>query len=160
MWLSHKDFPAVVHVAWVGMDDNLEGAISSFTNRAKKWNKEIFGNVFLRKKKILNRLLGIQKALAHRPSSFLINLQDQVTEEYNQILLLQKEIWAMKSRTNWVIFGERNMTFFHQSTLARRSRNRITSIQDENGNWVHNLDGVKEVILAYFTKLYQSEQSY
>ena len=78
----------MVHVAWVGMDDNLEGAVSSFTNRAKKWNKEIFGNVFLRKKKILNRLLGIQKALAHRPSSFLINLQDQVTEEYNQILLL------------------------------------------------------------------------
>ena len=65
----------------------------------------------------------------------------------------------MKSRTNWIIYGERNTSFFHQSTLARRSRNRITSIQDDIGNWVHNLDGVKEVILAYFTKLYQSKQS-
>ena len=98
MWLSHKDFPAVVREAWTGMDDNLEGAISC--DRAQKWNKEIFGNVFLRKKKILNRLLGIQKALAYRPSSFLIDLQEQVTEEYNQILILEEEMWAMKSRTN------------------------------------------------------------
>ena len=159
VWLSHKDFSAVVREAWTRMDDNLEGAISCFTDRAQKWNKEIFGNVFLRKKKILNRLLGIQKALAHRPSSFLIDLQEQVTEEYNQILILEEEMWAMKSRTNWIIYGERNTSFFHQSTLARRSRNRITSIQDDIGNWVHNLDGVKEVILAYFTKLYQSKQS-
>ena len=66
----------------------------------------------------------------------------------------------MKSITNWIIFGERNTTFFHQSTLAKRSRNGITSIQDANGNWVHNLDGVKEVILTHFQKLYQSEQCY
>ena len=149
----------MVREAWAGMDDNLEVAISRFINRAQKWNKEIFGNVFLRKKKIFNRLLGIQKALANCTNSFLINLQDQVTEEYNQ-LLLEEEIWAMKSRTNWIIFGERNTTFFHQSTLARRSRNRITSIQDANGNWVHNLDGVKEVILTHFQKLYQSEECY
>nr|XP_023919431.1 uncharacterized protein LOC112030994 [Quercus suber] len=150
VWLSHKDFPAVVRDAWAGMEDNLEGAISRFTTRAQKWNKDIFGNVFTRKAKILNRLLGIQRALANRPCTFLINLQDQVTEEYNQILQLEEEIWAMKARTNWVIFGERNTAFFHQSTLARRSRNRINSIQDENGNWVQNPEGVKEVILAYF----------
>ena len=45
------------------------------------------------------RLLGTQKALANRPSSFIINLQDQLAEEYNQILQL-KEIWAMRARTN------------------------------------------------------------
>ena len=73
VWLSHKDFPAVVREAWTGMDDNLEGAISCFTDRAQKWNKEIFGNVFLRKKKILNRLLGFKKPLpiAPAPSSLI-----------------------------------------------------------------------------------------
>ena len=160
VWLSRKDFSTVVRDAWTGLEDNLEGAISRFTTSAQKWNRETFGIVFTRKKKILNRLLGIQKALAFRPSTFLINLQEQVADEYNQILQLEEEIWAMKARTNCVIFGERNTTFFHQSMLARRSRNRISSIQDENGNWVHNLEGIKEVILSYFKKLYQSEQSY
>ena len=32
VWLSHKYFPAVVHEAWAGMDDNLEGVISCFTD--------------------------------------------------------------------------------------------------------------------------------
>ncbi|KAL0012862.1 hypothetical protein SO802_007970 [Lithocarpus litseifolius] len=160
VWLSHKDFPAVVRDAWTGLEDNLEGAISRFTTSAQKWNKEIFGNVFTRKKKILNRLLGIQRALANRPCTFLINLQDHISEEYNHILQLEEELWAMKARTNWIIFGERNTAFFHQSTLARRSRNKITSIQDVNGNWVHNLEGIKEIIVANFKKLYQLEQSY
>ena len=59
------------------------------------------GMSLLKKKKsqIMARLLGTQKALANRPSSFFINLQDQLAEEYNQILQL-KEIWAMRARTN------------------------------------------------------------
>ena len=150
----------MVRDTWSGLEDNLEGVISRFTMSAHKWNRESFGNVFTRKKKILNRLLGIQKALTVRPSTFLINLQDQVADKYNLILQLEEEIWAMKARSNWNIFGERNTAFFHQSTLARRSRNRISNIQDDNGNWVHNLEGIKEVILSYFKKLYQSEQSY
>ncbi|KAK9994007.1 hypothetical protein SO802_023710 [Lithocarpus litseifolius] len=101
VWLSHKDFLAVVRNAWTGLENNLEGAISRFTIRAQKWNREIFGNVFTGKKKILNRLLGIQRGLANRPSTFLTNLQDQIAEEYNQILQLEEEIWAMKARTNW-----------------------------------------------------------
>ena len=32
VWLSHKDFPAVVREAWAGQDDNLEVAIARFTN--------------------------------------------------------------------------------------------------------------------------------
>ena len=74
------------------------------------------------------RLLGIPKALASSPNSFLINLQDQLVEDYNQILQLEKEIWAMKAKMNWTILGERNTAFFHLSTLHRRSKNKITSI--------------------------------
>lgn len=66
----------------------------------------------------------------------------------------------MKARTNWVIFGERNTSYFHQSMLARRNRNRITRIQDENGNWIHNMEGIKELFLSSFKKLYQSKQSF
>lgn len=40
--------------AWTGLEDNLEGAISRFTTRPQKWNREIFGNAFARKKKLLN----------------------------------------------------------------------------------------------------------
>ena len=110
----------------------------------------------MRKKKIMARLLGAQRALATNPNTFLINLQDQLTNEYNEILQLEEELWVMKSRVNWTIFGERNTSFFHMTTLARRSRNIISIIMNDEGVWVHDVEQVQEVftkVLSNSTKL-------
>ena len=144
----------MVRAAWKGQDVRLKGAISEFTVKAQRLNKEVFGNVFAKKKLIMARLLGTQKALAFRPNPFLINLQNQLSEEYNLILQMEEEIWAMKARTNWIILGERNISYFHLSALARRSKNRITSIQNGDGVWVHNVEEVKEIFTSSFIKLY------
>ena len=64
----------------------------------------------------------------------------------------------MKARINWLIQGERNTTFFHITALNRRSRNRIAGINDPNGNWIVDIDRVKEIFLMGFKKLYSSEQ--
>ena len=50
MWLLHPQFPKVVEEAWYG-DRPLLSAISEFTIKVKKWNQEVFGNLFARKKK-------------------------------------------------------------------------------------------------------------
>ena len=65
----------------------------------------------------------------------------------------------MKSRVNWSIFGERNTSYFHMTTLARRSKNRITSILNDEGVWVHNMEQVQEVFTKSFVKLYQTDQT-
>ena len=103
------------------------------------------------------RLLGIQKALSNCPNAFLINLRNKLNDEYNLILQLEEELWAMKARTDWIIHGERNIAYFHMSTLVRRSRNRISSILNKNGEWVHNIEEVKDIFVTYFKKLYQTE---
>ena len=106
------------------------------------------------------RLVGIQKAMANRPCTFLINLQNQLFDEYNNILQLEEELWAMKAKTNYIINGERNTSYFHLSTIVRRSKNRITSIQNAHMEWVHDTGEVKRISVEYFHKLYQSEQVY
>ena len=65
----------------------------------------------------------------------------------------------MKSRVNWSIFGERNTSYFHMTTLARRSKNKITSILNDEGVWVHNMEQVQEVFTKSFVKLYQTDQT-
>ncbi|XP_023917015.1 uncharacterized protein LOC112028551 [Quercus suber] len=157
-WLSHSDFPTVVRDAWAEREGNLSEAINNFKDKAQRWNREVFGNIFIRKKNVLARLLGTQRALASCPNRFLITLQEQLTEEYNLILQLEEELWAMKSRTNWIISGERNTSYFHISALNRRSKNRITCIQNSEGEWCHNLEEVKEIFNASFKKLYRTEQ--
>ena len=145
IWLNHKEFPMVVRATWEGQDIRLKGAILDFTVKAQRWNNEVFRNVFDKKKKITAKLLDTQKALASYPNPFLINLQNQLSEEYNLILQMEEEIWAMKVRTNWIILGERNTSYFHMSTLARRSKNRITSIQNGDREWAHNVEEVKGI---------------
>ena len=99
-WLSHNDFLVLVREAQIGQDANLLDTISYFTSKAQRWNKEVFGNVFARKKNIMARLLGTQKALFNYPNAFLINLQSKLIDEYNIILQLEEELWAMKARTD------------------------------------------------------------
>ena len=48
----------MVRDAWADREGDLAEAISTFKTKAQRWNSEVFGNVFIRKEKILARLLG------------------------------------------------------------------------------------------------------
>ena len=57
----------------------------------------MFGNIFGRKKRVLARLNGAQKALSNGPNHFLIQLEKSLIEEYNLIMQQEDEYWALKS---------------------------------------------------------------
>lgn len=90
IWLLHPKFPKVVEEAWSG-DRSLPSAISDFTIRVKKWNFEVFGNLFARKKRVLARLGGVQKAIACNISEDLLRLEKNLIEEHAMIMLQEEE---------------------------------------------------------------------
>lgn len=141
MWIHHPDFPNVVKKA-LELEPNLGVAIKNFIESAKQWNRLVFGNLFIWKRRVLARLYGVQKALVNGPNQFLIQLERDLTEEYSAIMQQEEEFWALKSRLNWAAHGDRNTSFFHVSTLARRHR-----ITDETG--------VKNFILLEYHKLFE-----
>ncbi|XP_075665344.1 uncharacterized protein LOC142635008 [Castanea sativa] len=59
---------------------------------------------------------------------------------------------------DWLIQGERNATFFHLSTLIRRSKNRISRVIKEDGTWEENIERVKDIFTNVFDRLYRAEQ--
>ncbi|KAK9990872.1 hypothetical protein SO802_025857 [Lithocarpus litseifolius] len=156
MWIHHPDFHAVVKTVW-DMDPPLPSAIDNFTEKAKKWNREVFGNLFARKKRVLARLYGVQKAMSNNPNDFLIQLEKNLTKEYIDIMQHEEEFWALKSLLNWAELGDRNTAFFHTTTLVRRHRNKIRSIQNSVGEWITDDEGVKKHILLGFQQLFQTE---
>ena len=118
-----------------------------------------FLGIYLQKKRrVLARLNGAQKALANHPNEFLLELKNQLISEYSLILLQEEEFWALKSKLNAATFGDRNTSFFHVSTLVRRHRNKIRCVKDDSRNWLTGEDEVKEHIRAGFKKLYTTEQ--
>lgn len=158
MWLFDSSFLGVVRETW-GASNSLLSAVTSFPTKAKEWNKEHFGNLFLRKRRIGARLKGIQSALANRPNRFLINLERELRSDYAEVLRIEEEFWTMKSRMSWVIDGDRNTAFFHMSTLVRRRRNRITCMKDRIGNWLNGDFAIANFIRLGFIDLFSSSQS-
>ena len=69
-----------------------------------------------------------------KPSTFLLNLESDLLKELNMVLDQKEELWALKSRVNWLIQGDQNTTFYHVSMLVRRKRNQIMAIKNAVGN--------------------------
>ena len=81
----------------------VKDAIERFTKEAVVWNKTQFGNIFTRKKNLMARLNGIQRAISIKPSSLLLNLENKLLKELDMFLSQDEECWALKSRVNWMI---------------------------------------------------------
>ena len=78
----------------------LPVAIENFAKGAATWNRSHFGNIFVKKKKLMSRLNGIQQALASRPSIFLVELEKKLLLDLDLALAQEEELWALKSRVN------------------------------------------------------------
>ncbi|GMY14460.1 hypothetical protein FCV25MIE_09699 [Fagus crenata] len=75
IWFNDPSFPNLVHDSWTKFPQNVPLAIHDFTNRVTTWNRQVFGNIFHRKRRLLARLNGIQKALSFRPCLALLELE-------------------------------------------------------------------------------------
>jgi len=106
------------------------------------------------------RLGGIQKALADWPSVSLVDLERKLQADHCCVLSQEEELWALMSRVNWMLLGDRNTSIYHISTLVRRKRNSMTTIMFSSGEWLHFEREVKEAIRFGFSELYTTSHSY
>ena len=105
--------------------------MNSFLGRPA-YEIKISSGIFSKKKKrVLARLDGVQKALANQSSSSLVALENHLIKELDVVLEQEKDLWALKSKINWMILGDRNTSFYHVLPLARRTPNFITAIKND-----------------------------
>ena len=156
-WLSDPSFPIVVNKAWQ-QPRRLMEAIDVFSRQASLWNKNHFGNIFKKKNRILARLDGVQRSLANQPSSSLVALEKSLCKELDVVLEQERDLWALKSRINWMILGDINTSFYHISALARRKRNFITAIKNDAGVWLTKEREVANHFREGFIKIYTTSQ--
>jgi exonuclease III len=156
IWLSHPEFPTVVDKAWSAPCPNLLSTFELFTSLVTTWNKNTFGNIFQRKKRILARINGMQCALATNPSEASARLEKSLRMEYGNILKLEEDFWALKSRVGWVVEGDRNTKFFHTTTLVRRRYNKIVRIRNNMGDWIVDSQLIRNHIQQGFIDLFST----
>ncbi|KAF5931671.1 hypothetical protein HYC85_027842 [Camellia sinensis] len=136
IWFSDPSLFSVVPDSWAQHPTSFLRSVTTFTSKVSIWNKTSFGNIFLKKRRLERRLLGVQKALDNQSYSFLLELEKALTSELNLTLKLEEEFWALKSRVNTILEGDRNSKFFHITTINRRRNNSISALKDTSGTWI------------------------
>ncbi|KAF7814810.1 putative LRR receptor-like serine/threonine-protein kinase [Senna tora] len=124
--------------------------------RALEWNRTQFGNIFQRKKKLMRRLEGINRAMCQCPNPHLVRLEQELAIEYQNVLNQEEELWASKARFDWMNLGDSNTSFFHASVIMQRRTNKILALKDNIGNWVYGLEEIKQLIASYFTNCFKA----
>jgi len=129
----------------------LHKILKHIKKKIKEWNQKEFGNIFTIKKIVETKILELNQDLIK--NGFEKDKNNQV-EKYPQeweMLCKQEEIfWKQKSRVLWLKEGERNTKFFHRSTIANRTHNRIFSIKEENGQIHQAHEEIEVVLIKHF----------
>lgn len=153
----HEECKKLIDDIWRG-EQHVVDAIQRILEKLIPWNKERFGNIFYKKRKLMGRLEGIQKSLSQFYSSFLVNLERTLIQEYNDVLKQEELFWFQKSRVKWIMDGDSNTKFFHQSTLARRRVNKIIMLK-VGDEWIQDQLILKQHCLDHFENIFASTRS-
>ncbi|XVF26841.1 hypothetical protein REPUB_Repub14bG0054000 [Reevesia pubescens] len=76
-WLTHDTFKELLHSNWLS-GASLHGSLCHFQEVVSRWNKDVFGNVFKRKRHLLARLDRVQRALENELKDMVISLFQNV----------------------------------------------------------------------------------
>lgn len=83
----------------------------------------------------------------------------QVKKQINELSMREEQYWQQRSRLKWLVAGDANTSFFHQTTIQMRRQNRITRIKDCHGHWISDEIGVRRTFEAYFKNIFSSNGS-
>eukprot|EP00253_Pinus_taeda_P008302 PITA_08302 len=80
----------------------------------------------------------------------------KLQKNFHKACLGEEEYWRLKSRRLWLKSGDRNSSFFHKQAQARKGRNSIIEIKEEN-NVLKDFASIKEAASDHFEKLYKED---
>ena len=155
-WLSHPGFKELLSSSWQREISTPE-ALKKLHQTLRRWNKEVFGDVQMRKEKLMGEIKAIQDLLDQRHDDALLKKEEELLKEFECVLEQEEMLWFQKSREKWIDLGDRNTKFFHTSTVVRRSRNRVDMLKNSEDVWVTNSVELEQLATTYYKRLYSLE---
>ncbi|CAN1187241.1 Putative ribonuclease H protein At1g65750 [Linum perenne] len=155
-WLSHPSFNFFVKNKFDAGKD-LPGGLEGLSSDLKKWSKNVFGNIFKRKKRLMDSLVKAEEKSAANPSDGNLREESLVRSKLELTLWQEEALWVQKSRSKWAVEGDRNTKFFHLAALKRRAVNRIKRLKDSEGSWIEDQKSLLDMAVSFFEDIYTAQ---
>ncbi|XP_062096225.1 uncharacterized protein LOC133802004 [Humulus lupulus] len=143
-WLEHKDFSSNFQILW----DSA---------KIKKWSRQVFGNRKMHKQLLERRLFALDKL--EEGGAWNENLQmerSKVKGEWQQIVLEEERSVWFKVKCQWAKEGDANSKLFHGILSARKARNFISRLEEEDGTVLENEVDIEKAIVGFYSSLYSA----
>ncbi|XP_043818255.1 uncharacterized protein LOC122725284 [Manihot esculenta] len=124
-------------------------------------NREEFGNIFAKKRRLLRRIEGVQRALAlngYPPN--LVKLDFLLRQKMEEVLKQEELYWFQRSKEEWIVSGERNTKFYYLAAKVKKKRKLISALQDSNGQWVTDEASLENLVVQFYKGLFTNDSTY
>lgn len=155
-WTMHDGFKEIVKNAWT-KGHSLNDKIESTKVILMDWNKNSFGNIHKKKRRLEARLEGIQRAMDTRRDTNLIKLESKLRMELEDVLYQEELLWYQRSREEWITSGDRNTKYYHAATRVRRATRKIQALLNDNGELETDEEIIQKRVFHYFENIFKKD---
>ncbi|RYR78654.1 hypothetical protein Ahy_A01g003494 [Arachis hypogaea] len=75
-----------------------------------------------------------------------------------RLWIQEEKFWCQRSSLKWLKCGDRNISFFHVSTIQRRDRDRIDMLKNADENWVQHQNQILNLSEEHYLKVFTSRE--
>lgn len=153
-----KNFRDIVQAAW-GADTQLSaGTLADklvlLHKRLHMWDSSVLKR---KRKKLRSTQRELERVTRDAMTEENLAQQKELSIEIEKFLEQEELYWSQRGHVDWLKFGDRNTEYFHHSASARRQRNKIKGLKDDNGILRENIGEINPMISSYFSGLFSTE---
>ncbi|KAL5564572.1 hypothetical protein UlMin_027736 [Ulmus minor] len=155
-WADELGYKDIILKHWreqaAGNLDEVASKLHHCASDLLKWNLENFRWLSEEIKKKSTSFNQVDRAL----SSSNWKTHQRIERELEALKYKEERYWQQCSKDLWLKSGDRNLKFFHRNASARRAKNSIESLLDNNDNWCEDQKGIAYIAESYFNNLFSS----
>ena len=100
----------------------------------KSWSKSTFGNFKHKLQRNADKLLHVEQKLVAQPlNARLNNWHYKLIKQCEKMHLFNQKYWGALAHKDWLVNGDRNTRYFHQTMKSGKSRSAIIRIKTGSG---------------------------
>ncbi|GJV81463.1 RNA-directed DNA polymerase, eukaryota, reverse transcriptase zinc-binding domain protein [Tanacetum coccineum] len=142
------DFIPVVRNVWSNKVNGF--SMFSLVSKLKMLKKPLRKLNFEQGKRLKTELAAVQSSMTADPHNNSLREEElRVLKAYRAALKDEELFLRQKAKVEWLEVGDRNSKYFHNVVKGRRNRNRISYIEDLNGNPFHG-NNVGDQFVSHF----------